>query len=345
MEYSEETDYLRIDAFIEGVVEARSLATALETGLIDHLLGNGPSTAEEIEKCCAMDAAGASLLLGLLRLNNVTEEHGGRIMLSAAFIEALRYRDLLETKLEFAHFVLPDFTDLFTGLLAGPGGFVRSSRTFDLFSYGRAFEYSPENYTSTKRWVAITTRLTRYEAASCIRHYDFGPHRQMLDIGGNSGEFALRICKKYPWLRASVLDLPLVCDIGREHVAHEPETERITFIKGDAFTDPLPETFDLISFKSMLHDWPEKDALTLIGKAARALAPGGSLLIFERGRIAAPTQIPPYSAIPILLFFRYFRDPSFYEEHLSGLGLHDIRVREIMLDTPFYLITARKGRK
>ena len=86
----------------------------------------------------------------------------------------------------------------------------------------------------------------------------------MLDIGGNSGEFVLQVCKRHQGLRASVLDLPLVCDIGREHIAAEPEAERISFIKGNAFTDPLPEAFDLISFKSMLHDWPEKDAPSLI---------------------------------------------------------------------------------
>ena len=344
MEYSEETGYLCIDAFIKGIVEARSLATAIEVGLIDHLLGNVPSTAEEIEKRCNLDAPGASLLLGLLRLNNVAEEHGGRFMLTPAFTKALRYRDLLEAKLEFAHLVLADFTDLFTALVADPGRFMRSSRTFDLFSYGRAFESGPENYALTKRWVRFTTALTRYEAAPCIGHYDFAPHRRMLDIGGNSGEFALQVCRKYPRLGASVLDLPLVCDIGREHLAHEPEAERITFIKGNAFTDLLPPGFDLISFKSMLHDWPEKDALALMGKAALALEAGGTLLIFERGRIDAPTQTPPYSAIPILLFFRYFRDPTFYEKHLSGLGLHDIRVKEIKLDTPFHLVTAKKGR-
>ena len=67
-------------------------------------------------------------------------------------------------------------------------------------------------------------------------------------------------------------------------------------------------------------------------------------MIFERGPIPL-AQTPPYSAIPILLFFRYFRDPAFYERHLAALGLQDVRVTEIMLDSPFYLITAQKGRK
>ena len=115
MEYSEETDYLCVDAFIKGVVEARALATAFETGLIDHLIENETAAQGEIEERSATQTRRAPrLLLGLLRSNNVTEEQGDRIMLTPAFIKALRYRDLLETKLEFAHLLLADFTDLFT---------------------------------------------------------------------------------------------------------------------------------------------------------------------------------------------------------------------------------------
>ena len=173
--------------------------------------------------------------------------------------------------------------------------------------------------------------------------YDFGLHGKMIDIGGNSGEFVLQVCKKHQGLRASVLDLPLVCDIGREQIAAEPEAKRITFIRGDSFKDPLPEGFDLISFKSMLHDWPEKDAAFLIAKAARVLEPGGTLLIFERGRNGDFLPATSYGAIPILLFFRYFRDPAFYERLLTDLGFYDVRVEEILLDAPFYLITGKKG--
>ena len=43
-------------------------------------------------------------------------------MLTPAFIKALRYRDLLETKLEFARLLLADFTELFTDLVADPAG-------------------------------------------------------------------------------------------------------------------------------------------------------------------------------------------------------------------------------
>src|SRR5436305_1534224 len=86
---------------------------------------------------------------------------------------------------------------------------------------------------------ALKAALARYEAPVCLAHYDFGRHRRLLDVGGNSGEFALRLCRRHPALRATVLDLPTVCAIGRQHLRRDPEADRITFLPGNAVTDPL----------------------------------------------------------------------------------------------------------
>ena len=135
----------------------------------------------------------------------------------------------------------------------------------------------------------------------------------------------LQICKKYPNVSASVLDLPLVCQVGLEHLQAEPEADRISFIKGNALADPLPEGFDLITFKSMLHDWPENEAKQLITRASKSLQPGGTLLIFERGPIKLGEATLPYSMIPFLLFFRSFRSPALYKEQLEVLDFQDIK--------------------
>jgi hypothetical protein len=139
-----------------------------------------------------------------------------------------------------------------------------------------------------------------------------------------------------------VLDLPLVCEIGMEHVLAEPESARISFIKGDVRRDALPTGYDLIAFKSMLHDWPQEQALAFVARAAAALEPGGTLLIFERGPIRVEGAGLPFSMLPILLFFRAYRAPSAYLEQLEALGFQDVRSREIMLDSPFFLVTATK---
>jgi SAM-dependent methyltransferase len=188
----------------------------------------------------------------------------------------------------------------------------------------------------------LTSTLTRYEALGCMELYDFAPHRRMLDVGGNSGEFVLQLCRRYPELRGTVLDLPLVCEIGMEHTLAEPEHDRISFIESDVRSEPLPLGYDIIVFKSMLHDWPTQEARQFIDKAARAVSPGGSLLIFERGPLQVADATPPMSMLPLLLFFRSYRGPADYMSQLLALGFRDVRQREIELDSPFFLVTARK---
>jgi len=335
-------DFLCVDSFMKTVVDARALATAFELRLIDYLGENQPSTVDDLKGGFPGDGRGLQLLLDLLMASQVIEESNGKISLSRVFVEALRFRDLLEAKLEFANVVAPDFTDLFTALISNPDQFGHSARIFQLFSYGRCFEYSPENYELTKRWVRITTALTKYEAQVCLKYHDFSQYRRILDIGGNSGEFVLRICKNHPSIHAAVFDLPLVCEVGLEHVRSEPEADRISFIRGNALTDVLPKGFDLIAFKSMLHDWPENETKQFIAKASQSLQPGGTLLIFERGPIKVSETALPYSMIPFLLFFRSFRAPTVYREQLETLGLQDIEIQRIDLEMPFYLVTARK---
>jgi len=339
---SEEFDYLSVDDFIKDIVNARALASAFELHLIDYLVKNQTVSLEEIKKGFKGDAQGPPLLLDLLMANHVLEESKGKIRLTQPFVKALRYRDLLEAKLEWARFVLPDFMDLFTTLIHSPDRLGSNARISDFFCYHRSFEATPENYELTKRWMRTTTAFTKYEAQVCMKCHDFSRYHRILDIGGNSGEFVLQICRRHPGTLATVFDLPLVCDIGQEHIRSEAEADRIKFIKGNVITDALPKGFDLITFKSMLHDWPEKEAKQFVEKASHSLEPGGTLLIFERGPLEVLEKALPYSMIPFLLFFRSFRSPVIYEEHLKGLGFQDIGIEKIDLETPFYLIAARE---
>lgn len=257
-------------------------------------------------------------------------------------MQALRYRDLLEIKLDYAGFVLNDFADLFTLLVRDPGAFTGRARLFELFDYRRAEQPAIESYERTRAWMRITSTLTRYEARACMALHDFGRYRRVLDVGGNSGELALQLCRRHPQLAGTVFDLPLVCELGLEHVLGEAEHARIGFLKGDVRSDPLPQGYDLITFKSMLHDWPQADADRFLAKAAHALEPGGTLAVFERAPMAVGGSTPSFGLVPTLLFFRSYRTPEAYVRQLESLGLDRIEVREVVLDTPFFLLTATK---
>jgi hypothetical protein len=92
----------------------------------------------------------------------------------------------------------------------------------------------------------------------------------------------------------------------------------------------------------MLHDWPDHEMEAFLAKAYDSLDVGGTLLIFERGKMEIGDTLPAYSNIPFLLFFRSYRSPVSYKSCLEKMGFHDIEMVEIQLETLFILITAKK---
>jgi SAM-dependent methyltransferase len=334
--------YLCVDDFLGDMVGARALASALELGLVDCLLERQPRAMQELGAHAKLDERGTRLLAGLLRVHGAIEVSGDAVRLSDSLSAALRYRDLLEAKLDFAAAVAPDYLDLFTTLLADPAGFFERAKLFDLFSYDRCFEPTPENVSRTARWMRFTTALTRYEAAGCLDHHDFSAYSRMLDVGGNSGEFALRACRRHPGLRATVCDLPVVCGIGARHVAAEPEAGRIDFVEADAADGALPQGHDLVTFKSMLHDWPDEPMRAFLARAHAALAPGGTVLIYERGPVEIGEGGLAYGQVPLMLFFRSYRTAPDYAAALAQAGFRDISVKTVELDMPFLLVSAKK---
>jgi hypothetical protein len=229
--------YLSVDRFIEDLFHARALATAFEIGLIDFVLQAGNVDREALARRWRTGRQAMDLLLSLLLANRVMEDLEGRVKLTDEFLSVLRFRDLLQLKLQITNFAAHDFLNHFSDLICRPDQFGRKSSFCSLFDYGRCFDPTKENYERTKQWMRITTTLTKYEAEACLVNHDFTRYRRILDIGGNSGEFALRICRDHPGIHATVFDLPLVCEIGLEHIRAEPEADRISFVGGNALSD------------------------------------------------------------------------------------------------------------
>ena len=331
-------DFLQVDRFLTTELAAAALQMALRMGIIDRL-NSGSVSGESL----AIDPKGRALLLDMLSSNGVIVVESGDVHLSDTFRAILPFRDLLEAKLDFAAKVAADMHFHFAELVTDLPAFMAKSKTFELFRYDRCFSVTPENVAATREWVRLTTALTRYESQAFLALADLAGVSRLMDIGGNSGEFALRLCRAHPALTATVFDLPVVAAIGREHVGREPEAKRIAFVEGDMRRDVLPGGQDWVSFKSLLHDWPDTDAVQLIARAREAIRPGGTLAIFERGLLKVPPGGLPYSMLPNLVFFRFFRPAEFYVDAMRSAGFHDVKVQTVALEMDFNLITGVKA--
>jgi predicted O-methyltransferase YrrM len=104
--------------------------------------------------------------------------------------------------------------------------------------------------------------------------------RTMLDIGGSHGYFSVAFCRRYPNLRAVVLDLPEAVKHAAPILAKEGMGDRVRHQSGDALTDDLgTESWDLILISQFFHHFDNAANRDLVQRAAHALKPGGFLVI------------------------------------------------------------------
>ncbi|MDB4936297.1 MAG: Hydroxyneurosporene methyltransferase [Labilithrix sp.] len=163
-----------------------------------------------------------------------------------------------------------------------------------------------------------------------------------LDVGGGDGTLALGVLDAVAGVTADVFNLPSTGDLVAERARASPHAARLRLVPGDFFADELPGGYDVVSFVRVLHDWDERAARELLAKGARALAPGGTLVLCEEFRTR--------ERLAVQFFWTYFlmgvdacesrlRDVDFYLRELSALGF----AKTTVVPGSFDLVVARHG--
>ncbi|MGH3751134.1 MAG: methyltransferase [Pseudonocardiaceae bacterium] len=100
------------------------------------------------------------------------------------------------------------------------------------------------------------------------------------DVGCAQGSLLSRVLRRHPHLSGIGFDLPPVGPIFAETVEQFGLTDRMKFVSGSFFTDPLPSA-DVIVFGNVLHDWDLETRRMLLGKAYESLPDGGTVVVYE----------------------------------------------------------------
>lgn len=111
------------------------------------------------------------------------------------------------------------------------------------------------------------------------REIPIGDASRMLDVGGGPGTYALEWAKLHPHLRATIFDIAPVLEVAKEYIARYGLQDRIDTRPGDFLKDDLGDGYDLVLLANVLHMYPADLGKALVAKAARALAPGGRLIV------------------------------------------------------------------
>src|SRR5512143_3333147 len=168
--------------------------------------------------------------------------------------------------------------------------------------------------------------------------------RRMLDVGGGSGAYSIAFARANADLHAEILDLRTVLPIAEGHVREAGLAGRVTTRAGDLRSDAFGSGYDLVLLSSICHMLGPDENRDLLSRAARALAPGGRVVVSdfvleEDG--TAPRQAVLFS-INMLVGTpsgRSYRE-SEYRSFFAAAGLD--AVERVRLPGPAHLVVGRK---
>jgi hypothetical protein len=124
------------------------------------------------------------------------------------------------------------------------------------------------------------TGISLGAAKAIAAKFPWGQYKTFVDIGGAQGALPVQVCLAHPHTTGANFDLPVVGPIFQDYAASFDLSERLRFLPGDFFHDPLPAA-DVLVMGHILHDWNLEQKKALIAKAYAALPRGGSFLIYE----------------------------------------------------------------
>ena len=129
-------------------------------------------------------------------------------------------------------------------------------------------------------FLGAMTGLSMSASKAIAEKFPWKDYQTVVDVGGAQGGLLVQIALAHEHLRGRNFDLPVVGPIFEEYVATNGLSDRLSFLPGNFFEDPLPPA-DVITMGHILHDWDLDQKRMLLEKAYAALPSGGAMIVFE----------------------------------------------------------------
>jgi hypothetical protein len=259
-----------------GFMGSKALLSAIELGLFTEL-AQGPKSAEELTSTLGLhDRSARDFFDTLVALNMLMREDG----LYRNTEESNQF--LVRGKLSYVGGLLemanerlyPFWGSLTEGLKTGlPQNEVKTGGA-GLFE---ALYSDPERL---RLFLGAMTGLSAGASKAIAEKFPWSDYQTVVDVGGAQGGLLVQLALAHPHLRGSNFDLPTVQPVFEEYVTTNGLSDRLSFLPGNFFDDPLP-TADVITLGHILHDWDLEQKRMLLKKAYDALPKGGALIVFE----------------------------------------------------------------
>jgi hypothetical protein len=122
--------------------------------------------------------------------------------------------------------------------------------------------------------------------------------RTVVDVGGGTGALLAEVLRARPGIEGTLVDLPRTVARSDEISQAAGVADRVTTV-GQSFFDPLPAGKDVYMLKSILSDWPDREAKAILRRCADAARPSGSVVVLNG--ITPDEKAPPALLMMVLV--------------------------------------------
>jgi hypothetical protein len=150
---------------------------------------------------------------------------------------------------------------------------------------GEIFEYFAKNPQAGEAFNRFMTERMNALVKAVASSYDFSKAKIIADIGGGQGRLLATILKSNPNLKGILFDLPPVVKEAKAIIEDTGLSGRCSLV-GGSFFESISVTADVYILSSIIHDWDDKDSVTILKNCRKCMPANSKLLLIE-------TMIPP----------------------------------------------------
>ena len=265
----------RVLSLVNAAWTTQAIGVACEMGLPDRIAAGTRSSRALAEEADADPDATYRLLRALVALELCVEGPAGSFALAPGG-EMLRSDSpdsVAAWALLSSRRLWPNWSGLAESVRTG-----RSTRSRAEFSDD--FTFLNGNDRAAASFNAAMIAATRPVARAVAAELDWSGVTTLVDVGGGAGELAAAVLVAHPRLAGIVYDLDHAASAAKEHLTALGMAARCRFVSGSFFEEVPPG--DALALKSVLHNWDDERCRHILRACARALLPGGRVILLER---------------------------------------------------------------
>ena len=261
---------------ITGAWVAQAIQAAAELGIADVLADNPLPLDDLADRVGADPDALRRLMRALISHGIFRQRRDGRYELTA-LAETLR-ADAPFSMQAYARLIgSPQHREHWSLLVES----VKSGKAiFPLLRGKDAFDFLRDEPELAKLFNDAMTGADALPAIAIVAGYSFSRYRTIVDVGGGRGGLLSTILAATPTAQGVLYDLPEVVAEASALLRQRGVENRVR-VEGGSFFDNVPSGGDAYVLKTVIHDWPDGQAVAILRNVRAAAGSDATVLLME----------------------------------------------------------------